>query len=161
MAKVRTIPSIVSKRNEFHPADELVEDALPHLADQFKHPDFRVWLVRYTETVIKSVASHFGIAAQRGIEQAADLLCDPGFYETRRKRRSEWNRKMKEDMAKQEWERAERQLCPTPEQIEDQIKWHERQLAYYQSEASKHEIKLQTLRTTAPRAVSAAPKSIQ
>jgi hypothetical protein len=77
----RTIPPIVSKRNHFTPADELVEDAVGFLPDQYKHENFRGWLTRYTETVIKSVASHFGLAAQRGIEQTANLLCDTEFYQ--------------------------------------------------------------------------------
>lgn len=161
MAKTRTIPTIVSKRNEFRPADELVEDALPHLPDQFKHPDFRVWLLRYTEACIKSVASHFGIAAQRGIEQAAELLCDPDFYETRRQRRTERNKKMKEERAKQEWERIERTLAPTVEQIEESIKWNERQLAYYQGIVLKHEEALHKLRQTAPKHLQVAPRIVQ
>ena len=84
------VPPVVSKRNEFHSADELVENALPRLPDQFQHPDFRKWLTAYTETTIKSVAMHFATAASRGIEQAAELLCDPEFYETRRQRRAKW-----------------------------------------------------------------------
>src|SRR5271157_5524519 len=125
MNKTRVIPMVVSKRNHFRPADELVEDALPLLPDQFKHPDFRKWLTRYTETVIKSVASHFGLAASRGIEQAAELLCDPDYYETRRQQRAKGRRDWQEQQARQEWERLERLNCPTAEQIEEQIKWSE------------------------------------
>lgn len=152
---------VVSKRNEFHPADELVEYAMMRMPDQFKHPDFRGWLVRYTETTIKTVASHFGVAAQRGIEQAAELLCDPEFYETRKKRRSENTKRMREERAKQDWERNERLLTPTAEQIEDQIKWAEREQSYHQSKLNEIEAKLQTLRTKAPTVISSAPMRVQ
>lgn len=145
------IPSVVSQRNHFSPADELVEDSICFLPDQFKHPDFRAWLMRYTETVIKSVASNFGVAAQRGIEQAASLLCDPKFYETRRNRRAENTRKFKEERAKQDWERIERTLTPTVEQIEDAIKWNVRQREYYQGHADKCDAELVRLRSLTPK----------
>lgn len=145
------IQPIVSKRNEFTPADEFVENAMPMLPAQFQHENFRGWLLRYTETVIQGVARHFGTAAERGIEQAANLLCDPEFYETRRKKRSEWNRKMREDQVKQDWERIERQMCPTAEQIEDQIKWGENQIFYHRGQIEKYKATLEKLRITVPR----------
>jgi hypothetical protein len=150
MPKPTKIPPIVSQRNHFRPADELVENALYRLPDQFKHPDFRPWLVQYTETVIKSVASHFGMAAQRGIEQAADLLCDPNFYEKRRQQRAASTQQMKEHRAKEEWERNERLLAPTAEQIENQIKSCERTLSYHQEQAAKSEADLARLRALTP-----------
>src|SRR5208337_1522309 len=162
MKKTGAIPAIISKRNEFSPADELVENHLPHLPAQFKHPDFRKWLTRYTETVIKQVAHHFGVAAQRGIEQTANLLCDPEFYETRRQRRVAWRREMSEQQAKQEWERLERQMCPTAEQIAVQIQWSEQQVKYHQVELAKHEQNLERLRAMTPKNIRLVPpKSVQ
>ena len=158
MKSTRAIPMIVSKRNQFRPADELVEYALPHLPDQFKHQDFRKWLTRYTETVIKSVASHFGVAAQRGIEQAAHLLCDPEFYETRRKQRATQRQQWKESQAKQEWERKERMHCPTAEQIAEQIKWSEHEIEYHRSQLSKHETALEQLRKLVPKNIRIVPQ---
>ena len=35
-----TIPAVVSKRNEFQPADELVEEALPFMPEQYRQPAF-------------------------------------------------------------------------------------------------------------------------
>jgi len=162
MEKSRVIPMVVSKRNHFTPADELVEDALPYLPDQFKHPDFRPWLLRYTETVIKSVASHFGMAASRGIEQTAELLCDPDYYETRRQRRAKDRQTRKEQQAKEEWERLERLNCPTAEQIAAQIKWLEREVEYHQVALARHEASLEKLRTMDPKNFQiASSKNIQ
>jgi hypothetical protein len=150
MLKPAKIPPIVSQRNHFKPADELVTDALYRLPDQFKHPDFEVWLVTYTETVIKNVAANFGMAAQRGIEQTAELLCDPSFYEKKRKDRAVWTKKMKEERAKDNWARNERSLAPTAEQIEDQIKAIGRALTYHLGAAAKAEVDLARLRALAP-----------
>lgn len=162
MKKAGAIPAVVSKRNEFSPADELVENHLPYLPEQFKHPDFRKWLTRYTEAVIKRVAHHFAVAAERGIEQAANLLCDPEFYETRRQRRAEWRRKMRENEAQAEWERLERLNCPTAEQIAEQIKWSERQVEYHRVELTKHEENLKRLRAMTPKNIRLVPpKSVQ
>ena len=161
MSKPRAIPMVVSKRNEFTPADEFVENALPYLPDLFKHPDFRAWLLRYTESVIKGVASHFGLAASRGIEQAAELLCDPEFYETRRERRAKQRQRFQEQQAKQEWDRIERLNCPTAEQIAQQIRWSEGQVAYHQAELDKHEARLEQLRSMSPKNIRLVPsKSI-
>ena len=156
------VPAIVSKRNHFHSADELVEDALPFLPDQFKHPNFRQWLLRYTETVIKSVAAHYGLAASRGIEQAAELLCDPDYYETRRQYRAKMRRDMKEQAAKQEWERLERKNCPTAEQIAEQVRWTENQIDYHHVAMGRYEQELARLRMLTPKNIRlVAPKKIQ
>lgn len=161
MPKPTKIPPIVSQRNHFTPADELVDDAFYRMPDQFKHPEFRAWLVRYTETVIKSVAGHFGMAAQRGIEQVADLLCDPTFYETKRRRRAAQKKQMDEQRAKDEWERNERLLAPTADQIQDQIKWYERNLSYHQAEALKSETNLARLRALSPKNIQVQTKLLQ
>lgn len=155
------IQPIVSQRNHFECADDLVENALHLLPNEFKHPNFRVWLVRYTERVIKSTASAFGVAAQRGIEQAAELLCDPKFYETKSKRRAETIKRMKEQRAQQEWERIERTLAPTAEQIEDQIRWRQRQVTYYQGKADEHVIELAKLQRMTPTIIHAESKQVQ
>jgi hypothetical protein len=161
MSKAAKIPAIVSMRNHFTPADELVENALTRLPDQFKHPDFRAWLVRYTENVIRGVASHFGIAAQRGIEQTAALLCDPTFYERRRRNRAEQSRKWKELQAKQRWENNERLLAPTAEQIQEQIAWHESQLKYHQAHAESAEVSLARLRKQQPQVIRPGSRILQ
>jgi hypothetical protein len=156
----RTIPPIVSKRNHFTPADELVENAVGFLPDQYKHENFRGWLTRYTETVIKSVASHFGLAAQRGIEQAANLLCDTEFYQVRRQQRAKWRQQMQEQEAAQKWDRMERQTCPTAEQIAEDIKWLERRVSDDQSEIARCEKRLAELRTMTPKNIRlVAPKT--
>lgn len=160
-ASARRVPPIVSKRNEFSPADEFVETHVQNLPDQFKHPDFRVWLLRYTETVIKGIASDFGIAASRGIEQAANLLCDPEFYETRRKRRAKRRRDMAESQAKQDWERIERDNCPTAEQIAEQVSWAERQIAYHQRQEIFYQQRLVELKAKSPKNIRIFPKSVQ
>ena len=156
-----TTPNVVSKQNHFTPADEFVEEAMPYLPEQFKHISFRPWLLRYTEGVIKQVATHFGTAAERGIEQAAELLCDPNFYETRKKRRAEQRRNWKEQEAKQEWDRIERQHCPTAEQIAQQIKWSTDQIAYHSDQMEKHKVALDRWHDMTPKNIRMVPKKVQ
>lgn len=151
---------VVSQRNHFESADDLVEDSVYRLPDQFKHPDFRAWLVRYTEATIRRVARSFIVGAERGIEQAAELMCDPDFYETKKKRRAENVKQNKERRAKEDWERIERTLTPTAEQIEDQIKWRLGQIAYYQGQVDANEVELAKLRKLAPH-MRVVPKSVQ
>jgi hypothetical protein len=150
-------PAIVSKRNQFRPADELVEEALPDLPEQFKHPGFKSWLLRYTESVIRSVSDHFGVAAQRGIAQTAELLCDPDFYATRRERRTKERRRWQEDQAKQEWDRVERMNCPTAEQIGEQILATKRQIDYHREQLNTCENNLEKLQNMVPRTIQLVP----
>lgn len=157
MAKLGEIPAVVSKRNEFSPADEFVENALPYLPSQFKHVNFRGWLLQYTETVIRGVAHHFGVAADRGIQQAAELLCDPAFYETRRQKRAKWREQMQVQAEKQRLEAAERRLCPTAEQIAQDTKWCEDQLAYHEAGAEKCRATLERLRALSPKNIRLVP----
>lgn len=158
---VRYAKPIVSKRNHFGPADELVEHGLISLPDEYKHEKFRVWLTRYTERVIKQIASDFAVGAQRGIEQTANLLCDPEFYETRRKARANFRKQMQEQQAAQEWERIERKTCPTAEQIADEIRWREREIIEAHQAIARSEKRLTELRAMAPKNIRMAPKSMQ
>jgi hypothetical protein len=151
--QMKTRP-IVSKRNQFTPADELVAEHLPDLPDQFKHPNFRAWLLRYTETVIKSVASHFGIAAQRGIEQAADLLCDPEFYETRKRRKDKLRSELRRQEAEQKFERFQRIHCPTQEQIDDSIRWAQRQIEYHDAQSAEYTKQIMDLKAKHPSTIT-------
>lgn len=156
-----TTPNIVSKRNDFTPADEFVEEELPYLPEQFQHANFRPWLLRYTESVIKRVALHFSTAADRGIQQAAELLCDPDFYETRKKRRENQRRSWKEQQAKQEWDRIEATMCPTAEQIAQQIQSCTNQLAYHTEQAEKYKVTLERLHEITPKNIRMVPKRVQ
>ena len=151
MSNAISIPAVVSKRNAFNPADEFVENALPYLPKEFQHVNFRSWLLKYTETVIRGVAHHFGVAAERGIAQAAELLCDPEFYQTRKQKRAKWRQQMEESVAKQKWDAMERRLCPTVDQIAHDIKWCEDQLAYHESKVAKNKVALERLRGITPK----------
>jgi hypothetical protein len=161
MSNVTQIPAVVSKRNEFTPANEFVENAIPYLPVQYKDEKFRYWLLKYTETVIRGVAHHFGVAAERGIAQAAELLCDPEFYQTRRARRSKQRQQMQDQVDKQKWDAMERRLCPTAEQIAHDIKWCENQLKYHESEAEKTKVALERLRAIAPKNIRIVTRSVQ
>jgi hypothetical protein len=161
MINVDPIPAVVSKRNEFSPADELVENAIPYLPKEFQHVNFSAWLLKYTEGVIRGVASHFGVAATRGIEQASELLCDPEFYQTRKQRRAKEKQRMQEYQAKQEWEQIEHRLCPTADQIAHDIKWCEDKLAYHQNSAKNCEDRLLSLRYMTPKNIRIITKSVQ
>ena len=69
---------------------------------------------------------------------------------------------MAEQKAKQEWERIERLNCPTAEQIQEQIKWSEREVGYHTAELAKHQQNLERLRALTPKNIRLVPsKSIQ
>lgn len=162
MNKPNAIPAVVSKRNQFTPAEEFVEDALPYFPEQLRNPALKGWLLRYTEGVIRGVADHFSVAASRGIEQAAQLLCDPEFYATARERRRKQRRLWAEQQAQQEWDRIEQRNCPTAEQIEKQILFSEQQLAYHREQLTAYEKNLDRLRNMVPKNIRLIPsKKIQ
>ena len=70
-------------------------------------------------------------------------------------------KRMKEQRAQQDWEKIEQQLAPTAEQIEDQIKWAERQLSYHQGQSVRYEVTLAQLRQSAPRNAQLESKRLQ
>jgi hypothetical protein len=141
---------VVSKRNHFHSCAELVEDGMIGIPDDLKHPDLARWLLRYTERVVKKVARHFGLGAQNGIEQTANLLCDPDFYERRRETRRKLLKQFREEEARQEWERKQFESCPTAEQIEQHLKWYDERLVYHHSEIKRITEKIEALHSKTP-----------
>jgi hypothetical protein len=159
MKESRTVPAVVSKRNQFTPADEFVEDALPYFPEQLRNPALKGFLLRYTESVIRHVADHFAVAASRGIEQAAQLLCDPEFYATARERRKKQRLLWKEQLAKQEWDRIEQLNCPTAEQIEKQIMFSEKQLDYHREQLAVYEKNLERLRSMVLKNIRLVPSN--
>lgn len=156
-----TTPKVVSKRNHFTPADEFVELEMDFLPEQLKHENIRPWLLRYTESVIKQVAWNFATAAEKGIHQAAELLCDPEYYETKKQRRKKDMERMKEQQAQQEWEQAERLHLPTKEQIEQQIKSVTNEIAYHRARLEEYENKLERLKNIEPKNIRLVPKGVQ
>ena len=151
------VPPVVSKRNHFDGAEEIVERGMMYIPDELKHPNLRKWLLRYTESVIKNVAADFGTAASRGIEQAANLLCDPTFYEHTRRKRFASIKKAKEDRAQQDWERIQRKHCPTREQIEQELRRIEQDLKYHNQKIADHEKRRQELLGMAPSSGAVVP----
>jgi hypothetical protein len=141
---------VVSKRNHFQPCAELVDDALMRIPDELKHPGLEKWLIHYTETVVMNIASHFGLGAQRGIEQTAQLLCDPDFYEQRRRTRRKQMKEFRDEMARQEWEREQKRNCPTAEQITEQLRWCDSQLVYHETQARNYREKILALHAKVP-----------
>ena len=152
-------PPVVSKRNDFNCADDLVADAVIQLPEKYRDEKFHPWLVRYTENVIHRVSRSFAVAAERGVRQAADLLCDPNFYETRRKRRANWKKQMLEQKAAQEWDRLERVHCPTAEQIAKEIAHLEKSVADYELYLERAKNRLDVLRDMRPKNIRLMPKS--
>lgn len=157
MSTADAVPAVVSKRNQFDSAEELVEDALPYLPEQFKHPGFESWLQHYTETVIHRVAHSFSVAAERGIQQASELLCDPEYYATKRQRRARERRRWKEELAKQQMERIECMKCPTAEQIRNQIMVCKQQAEYHREQLALYEKSLERLHGMVPKNIRLIP----
>jgi len=149
MAGTREKP-IVSKRNHFDGAAEITERLLMNVPDELKHPNLARWLLHCVEWVICDVARDFAVGAQRGIEQTAELLRDPDFYEHRRESRKRLLKRFRDDQAKQTFEREQRKAFPTAEQIEQDIHYWENHLAYHSKEIEKAKTKLQELHAKVP-----------
>ena len=143
-------PPVVSKRNEFHSAEELADDAMFHLPEKCRDEAHKTWMLLYTERIIKVVASHFAVGAERGARQVGDLLLDPEFYETRKRRRAQWKKAHQEHIAKTEAERLERRSCPTAEQIADEIARLEKSVTDYEQYIERANARLEQLRAMRP-----------
>ena len=141
---------IVSKRNHFDSAAEIVDAAF--VPDELKHPNLSAWLLRYTEHVIQRVQHSFARAAERGIEQAAALICDPDFYEHRKESRKKALKQWRDREQEQEQERLQRKHWPTAEQIAQDIAWCDRELVYYHKQIEKYQAKLKELHAKLPAA---------
>lgn len=105
MAKV---PTLLTVNNDS--AECLVDAYLHTLPKEMRGDVARAALVLYTERVISSVALSFEKASANAIRYAAELLCDPDFYEKHRQRRSRRNREFQESMERQKQERLMRRL---------------------------------------------------
>ena len=152
------IPPIVSKRNHFTPADELVDSCIGGLPEEFRRENFRGWLLRYTESVIMHVAMDLATGAQRGIDQAAKLLCDPTYYATKRERRKREHERWEAQKAAQDFDRMERRTCPTAEQIRDEIRYVDGRLAQIPAEQQRLERRLDELKKMTPKNIRFRPQ---
>lgn len=81
----------------------------------------REWLIPYTQHVIQRAMWDFTKGAQRGIEQMAQLIQDPDYYEKRKGRRKRGIESVKESQRRQESEQYMLTHHPTQEQLEQQI----------------------------------------
>lgn len=127
---------VVGKRNEFTSTIAKAEDAIARL--QLKDPwvwtdeareTFRLWLIDYSDGLVRWMAFNFGTGAQRGIEQTAHLLSDPDYYDTLKNRRIREAQREKEREKKDARERDERKkLGMTAAEVEQLRERLEREL---------------------------------
>lgn len=146
-------PRLVSRRNHFDSAAQLVDAGMMHVPDELKHPNLAKWLLRFTEGVIRNVATAFATGAQKGIEQTAELLCDPDFYEHQREGRRKYLKQAREQQAHDEWERIQRKTCPTAQQLAEQIRWCDNQIVYHEQQMKKYREKLVELHGKQPMSI--------
>lgn len=141
---------VVSKRNHFDSADEIAERLLMSVPDELKHPNLGQWLKRCIEWTICDVARSFAVAAQRGIEQAAELIRDPDFEQHRRESRKKQLKRWREDEAKRDFERREAEAFPTAAQIEQTIRNCDNQIIYHREQIAKYEKRILELHSKVP-----------
>jgi hypothetical protein len=115
-------PKIVSKRNHFESCVLMVEDHLRFLPKELQTDELKAWLVQYTEHVVSRVSNDFATAARQGIEQAAELIRDPEYFMTLKKRRASAIRRNADYQEQQDAARKQRHTSPTPDQIEFDLK---------------------------------------
>lgn len=152
---------VVNKRNHFDAAAEHVDRAMDSLPNEYKHPNFRKWCQSYTERVVREVAMSFATAAASGIQQAANLICNPDFYETRKRTNERQTKKWKEEHARQQWEHVQRRECPTAEQIAQEVKNLNGRITYCQGEIAEATKRLGELQAIVPSKPLMEPKSVQ
>jgi hypothetical protein len=145
------MPPAVSKRNHFESVGLLVEDAFRNLPEEYRSPKLEQWLRWFAERLVRSVADNFATAAESGIQQAANLICDPDYYATLRERRRRHIERMKTDRARQEQEYQERRQCPTPQQIEQEIARLEQWIPEGEARLQSMKARLEQLRAMKPR----------
>lgn len=92
--KEREVKQAVTKRMHLTSLPEVVEEMMGQLprrlmdcGDDKVRETFRAWLTHLSETLTFQLAMDFQSAAKRGIEEAANLVQDPDYYETVKKRR--------------------------------------------------------------------------
>jgi hypothetical protein len=153
--------SVVSNRNHFDAAAEHVDRAIDSLPNEFKHLKFREWLQKYTERVVRDLSYSFATAAESGIRQAALLICNPDFYETKKRRNEKQTKRWKEDQAQQMWEQMQRQTCPTQEQIDQQVRRMNDLITYHQAEIANATKRLEELGAMIPNKPLVEPKTLQ
>ncbi len=146
--------SIVSMRNHFDPADELVDKGMAHMPLQFHTPEMRSWMLAYTKDVIRKSAHAFGLAASRGIEQCAELLCNPLYGQKRKQARERQTKRFKQEMADQEFEQKRRLTHPTEDELKSSIKWHEQECKWLEGRVLEHQAALNRLREMYPAALA-------
>jgi hypothetical protein len=153
MSDQERLPPLVSNRNHFESVETMVEDAMMFLPPELKHPGMKQFLLRFGERLVRETADAFSIGATKGIEQTANLICDPNFAANRRRRRALSIQRQKESEVRQENERQERMQCPTQEQLAEQINFCEEQVQYHDKELNRYKSSLERLKAIKPKNV--------
>lgn len=134
VSEIHEPPPVVSQRNHFHSVACMVDMNMRQIPEHLRISGLREWLLSFTESVIQDVRWAFAKGAERGIEQTAELLCDPDYYVTLKERRRRERERHDAYEKQQEEERLERKLAPTAEQIEHEMAdletWIERDAAH-------------------------------
>lgn len=125
MSDPRLERPILSHRNHLNSLDDQIDLALARL--DFTQPwtwtpetvdRFRSWVRSFGVRLIRLMAMDFEKGAERGVEQAANLLLDPAYYDTIKRRRKAELAKFAERRKEQRLEAAEREAeVPTEAEL--------------------------------------------
>jgi len=107
---------IVTNRWEIHSTQDYVDQMLARLghgvidlSNEEVRRGFALFLGEAMRQFVSSVQWDFGRAATRGVEQAARLMNEPGYYETVKVRRARGIKRNREQQEQARAEYAERQ----------------------------------------------------
>lgn len=138
----------VSKRNHVTSLDLLIEDLLEgwngHAYDS--RESLETLLKRFGQILITRVSWDFAKGATRGIEQMANLIQDPDYYETKQKRRKGEKRRQAEYQSDREREHYRRRFEPTPQEVAHDIADSLRSIEYHSKAISAAQVRLAELR---------------
>lgn len=84
---------LLSKRVQFDSIESVIDEYLPQFVNHFKLDDaqtaeMRRALVELFKRFMLAVRHAVNLGADKGIEEALNLMCNPDFYETVKKRKA-------------------------------------------------------------------------
>lgn len=109
------LPPVVNKRNEFGSIQAMVEDALGRYPEEGRivsRQGMVEFLTRFAESVSRDCMYAYQKGADRGIEQAMNVMNDPEYYVTVKQRRKRAVERNAEYQEQQRVERLERDHDP-------------------------------------------------
>lgn len=164
-------PPLVNHRWNLPSIEDILDRLLPEWPEG-EHPDFsgadgyrrmRAGFTRFAHSLLSDLYLHLEKAAGKGIHEALEMIRNPEYYETVKKRRARWlqqNKKWREqsDKESKERERRKRGELSEAERINElgNIAYH---LHYHQEQIKKLESRKKIVENATPCSFEPEPEA--